>query len=180
MKSVWNTLRSVIVYVLFTTIFIVVFIIGILFLTATSPDLNQMERDFQENRETLNVVVEYFIQSEFDSISIRFTDTQDSDCRDIEMFAGLETGWIPISDENISDAICLLFQQGYRGIHKREGGVSFLRWSTRDHGRGIVYSINGETPKESELLPFLTEIEPLSVEGWYFYVENFNEWRRQQ
>ena len=73
---------------------------------------------------------------------------------------------VPIRDAEVSQAIS-------------NNVIVFLRWTGFDTGVGIVYSIDGNTPSESSALPFLTEIKPLSVEGWYYYRECFNEWRRR-
>jgi hypothetical protein len=97
---------------------------------------------------------------------------------EIEMFTGLETGRVLINDKDVVGALNVLFKQKYHIIGKSGNGISFLRWSNLDAGRGIVYSLDGSAPDESSL-PFLTEIKPLSEEGWYFYVEDFNEWRRR-
>ena len=53
-----------------------------------------------------------------------------------------------------------------------------LSWLILDAGSGMVYSIDGNKPSE-EVFTFLVELESLSEEGWYFYVDDYNEWRRQ-
>jgi hypothetical protein len=138
------------------------------------PTLDRTERDFQANRESLYIIVRYLTYSDYDNISICHNDIEGDN---VKMFTGLETGYVPIDDNNIIEMIQLLFQHGFKGISKMEEGVSFLRWSTKDHGRGIVYSIDGSKPTESSLLPFLTETEALTEDNWYFYVENFSEWK---
>ena len=93
------------------------------------------------------------------------------------MFVG-EHGYVQISDVDVIDAVVSLFNNGYRTLSKRANAVVFLRWAGLDTGRGVVYSVNGQTPDETSL-PFLTRIEPLATEGWYYYEEDFNEWRRR-
>ena len=53
--------------------------------------------------------------------------------------------------------------------------IYFQRWSNLDNGRGVAYSIDGSTPT----LQFLTKLEPLSESNWYYYEEDYNEWKRR-
>ena len=151
-----------------TGLVILVFIITLL----RPPGIRYMERQFQRNKEELTIVRDFIFSLDFESVSIwnPFRDEAS------EMFVGLEYGRIPINDEKALRAIRVLFRRGFRSIEKRDNGISFLRWATLDHGRGIVYSIDGETPGEAAI-HFLTEIEPLSEKGWYFYIDDFNQWR---
>ena len=40
--------------------------------------------------------------------------------------------------------------------------------------RGIAYSIN---KTDKPVIEFLTELEQLSENGWYYYKADYNEWR---
>jgi len=173
---------SIFVLITFGFVVIVIAIMSIIMLSALrvqspfrSPNLTQMEEYFQADREQLQIIIDYFISTNFDTISISISSIHGE--QEVEMFTGLETGRILVSNENVSRTIYNLFNAGYRGIGKSETGIRFLKWAIRDHGRGIVYSINGNVPDET-MLPFLTELQPLSEENWFFYVENFNEWRQ--
>ncbi len=42
---------------------------------------------------------------------------------------------------------------------------------------GIVYSIDGHTPDE-ESITYLTLLEPLPEDGWYYFEADYNKWRR--
>ena len=133
------------------------------------------ETFLQDNKEQLFIVRDFLESGEF-KVSIRRTDVDNE-----EMFAGLIDGeriFIPIEDEIVLETIRQLFQNGCHAIGSRENKIFFSLWSTRNHGRGIVYSIDGRTPDESDF-SFLTRIEPLSEEGWFFYVEDYNVWRRR-
>jgi len=145
-------------------------------------ELSDAEHFLQNNREQILIVRDYLIMSEFDSITISrpFVPRGESINMDtIEMFTGLEHGHVPVKDEAFIEALLHLFQ--YSSVIAKNGnGVNFLIWSARNHGRGIVYSIDGNTPDESSGLVFLTHIEPLSEEGWYFYDENFYTWRSRR
>ena len=138
------------------------------------PEIKQMEEYFQSDREQLQIIVDYFLHTNFDNITIWGVDNIEN--VQIEMFTGLETGRVLVSDENVSRAIKDIFMGGYRLVEKNENGVKFLRWSIRNHGRGIVYSIDGSIP-DSDTILFLTELHPLSEENWFVFVENFSEYR---
>ena len=141
------------------------------------PDRNTSDVFLHENIDSIVIINNYLISSRFDRININrssganpgiYTGT-------IEMFTGLEYGRVSIEDDEVIEAIRYLFQYVY-SISKRGNVIDFLSWSTRNHGRGIVYYIDGNIPGDQEFM-WLTEIEPLSIDNWYFYVENFNEWR---
>ena len=134
------------------------------------PSISQLRRCLNSNQDEFELIVDYFRNSEFERIVFRSTG---------RVFIDFETDTLTITDENVERAIENTFRRGYSLIDMNEYGVSFLRWSVRNHGRGIVFSFTGETPTESSLLQFLTTIEPLSIDGWYFYIEDFNEWRRR-
>ena len=65
--------------------------------------------------------------------------------------------------------------RGYKGIGRDGNTIYFVRWTRlMDFGAGIAYSVNGKDEPE---LDFVTKLEPLSEDGWYFYEEDYNEWR---
>jgi len=136
------------------------------------PTESQAERNFNSNRRDLQLITDYLISSNFDEISIRL----DSE---IDVRSGLTR--VSISDGTVNAAIQRLSRRGYRIIAMNEEGVRFLRWVYFEQGRGFAYLPQGRTAEEGEgLLPFMIELEPLSEDGWYFYVEWFSEWRRRQ
>lgn len=68
-----------------------------------------------------------------------------------------------------------LYDRGYEVISKNDSFVSYQKWSNLDAGSGFVYSYNGEKPS----LQFMTKLIPLNEIGWYYYEEDFNEWKKQ-
>lgn len=137
--------------------------------------LEKVEKKLQTNREELYVVKDYLLECGFDSVTIH---PQDVSEENVEMFTGRETGMVPIDNEEAEEAVRRLFRRGYRVIGKKNGGVSFLDWSIKDKGGGIIYSANGNIPDES-MLNFVTEVVPLKEDKWYYYFEDFDEWKRQ-
>lgn len=79
-----------------------------------------------------------------------------------------------IDDTGISKELTELQNSGYEVIVKSDNYVSFQKYSDLDSGIGIVYSIDGNRPN----LQFLTELEALNEENWYYYEEDFNEWEQ--
>jgi len=67
-------------------------------------------------------------------------------------------------------------------MSKGGNAVHFERWSMMEHGSGIVYSIDGTiiTDGDRSGLDYLTRLEPLSEPGWYYYEEDYNEWRNRR
>ena len=84
--------------------------------------------------------------------------------------------YVEIDNVEIIEAINTLKKHGYDVIEKNEHTIFFQRWSNLDNSRGIAYSINSELQPD---LQFLTRLEPLSENGWYYYEEDYDEWRIQ-
>ena len=125
------------------------------------PNVSNIERTFRRDENELHIVANYLaIYGRWDT---NITPTSSN---------------IVIRDEEVTRAVNRLFRQRYQLIYRTGNVVVFQVWSNLDAGRGIAYSIDGITPGEVAF-PFLTELEPLSRTGWYFYVDDFNEWRRR-
>lgn len=130
-------------------------------------DREEMEKYFQNDYEHIFLIEEYFANSQYDEVYI--TNTMDSEKMSV---SGID---IEIENTDIVKAINSLKNNGYNVIGKDHNTVYFQRWSNLDNGRGIVYSIDGSEP----MLQFLTKLEPLSKLNWYYYEEDFNEWKRR-
>jgi len=154
---------------------LVFFVLPFFWSLQSQPTERQVEQNFNSNRRDFQLIVEYLISSDFDEISIRLDSGSPTD----NVRSGLAP--VSISDGNVNTAIQRLSRRGYRTISMNEEGVRFLRWVYWEQGRGFAYLPQGRTSEEGTgLLPFTIELEPLSEDGWYFYVEWFSEWRRQQ
>lgn len=125
-----------------------------------------MENKFSKNKEILLSVAKYLENQNYVSIYITSTDKKG------EMFASendMGVGkHIQISDDLIATSITYLFEKyNYNVITKKDNSIYFQSWSNKDYGRGVVYSTDGEQPKNE----LITILEPLSEENWYFYEE---------
>jgi len=156
----------------------------------SSPQIDQarMEEIFIEDYELLRVIVDYFINSEHMSIRIRPEPEMDKGTMSVD--SGLQR--ISISDINVIVAIETLHNQGYLTIARRDNIIRFLRFTRGRHfGSGIVYSIDGVLPNygvnprdplygsaaSPTQIQHLTKLEPLSKPNWFYYEEDFREWR---
>jgi len=172
-----------IIFIIFLVFYILILLPTRRMMTGTflpAPNLRQVERTFEANREEFLIISEYFLNFDFDSFGVSSQSVFDfSRYNDafIELSVWLEDDNIVVNDEAVSYAIQRIFDIGYRGIWQSGSGIIFTRWSMKDNARGIIYSIDGRTPDEDMIL-FLTELHPLSEENWFFFVENFSEWRR--
>jgi hypothetical protein len=144
---------------------------------------SQMDRNFARDFELLESIAHYFGSTNYESIylSISF------ECGDMSTNEGRKK----IQDSEVLNAINKLKRRGYHVFSMGNNAVIFQRWSNLDNGRGIVYSLNGVEPNYgvdpqhplygSASMPaqimFLTKLEPLSELNWYYYEEDYNEWR---
>jgi hypothetical protein len=144
---------------------------GLIFLWVLFPPLLSKEatkKDFLKNYEDIMVVTNYMLDSKYKGMVIYCTD------EDKTMYV-IEYGDIPIGDTMVIETIDILKQKGYQTIVKEKNNISFVRSSSLDAGSGVVYSIDGSEPQ----LQFLTRLEPLEEPNWYYYEEDFNEWRER-
>ena len=126
-------------------------------------DGENMEKHLNKDYEELMLVVDYLENSGYDNIHIRIKRNE-------------VTINIEIDDEKILETINELKRKSYQYIEKKDGIIYFERWVKFDKGAGAAYSIDGHIPGESSI-EFLTKIESLSIDKWYYYEEDYNEWR---
>lgn len=132
------------------------------------PSQQKVSEFYDTNKESLTYIVNYFLETDYETIYIN--DTKERGM----MFAGLENGNIPINDEITSSEINKLMTiHGVEVISKDNNIVLFQLWSSKDKGIGVVYSADGEVPK----VQFITKADRLSDNKWYYYEEDFNEWK---
>ena len=144
----------------------------------------QMEKVFTEDYELLRTVAEYFANLRHTMILI-WRDTE-------EGYMRASNRTIAIRDETVVAAVAELKDRGYRTMAKTDNIIRFLRSTRGRHfGSGFAYSIDGVEPNYgvdptnplygSEAMPtqimYLTKLVPLSKPNWFYYEEDFREWR---
>lgn len=133
------------------------------------PSADYAQSILRDHRSDINLVLEYLISSEYNSIVISNSTG--------EITADVEK--IQITDTKVLSAIKrLLAKNVFYLIYKDGNTITFSCWrGTQDIGSGIAYSINGIDSPETQ---FMTQLTPLEDSGWYYYVEDYNLWRTQQ
>jgi len=140
---------------------------------------------FVEDYELLRATVDYLIDS--GDTSIHFWTNVDNRI----LIENLEKN-ISNDSDNMARTIQALSERGYISVTRNENIIIFLRSSRRrNFGNGIVYSIDGVLPNygldpsdslysapymHAQIL-FLTRLELLSMQNWFYYEEDFREWR---
>ena len=165
-------------FIILLNVFILISLAGCGNFASPHQTLEDMEYDFHVNNVHLLAVVEYLINVGYDRITVRpiGRDVRRSHVDEIELFMFETRSWIPVDNKEVCYSLNALFDAGYQSITKSENFIRFVRWAGLDVGRGLVYSIDGSIPDETDI-QFLTFIEPISEPRWFFYVSDFNEWR---
>ena len=163
-KFIYRTIITLVVIAIPVAIIMIpAFLLGN---TLGRPDQSRIERIFYRDKEDLVLIVNYFVETGRSSIHFRRADLHPSS-QELRR----------ITDDKVIEALTRLFnQRNYDVIVKDGNTIHFQVWSSLRIGVGIAYSIN---KYDEPILDFLTHIEPLSVSGWYFYEENYIEWRHQ-
>jgi len=101
-------------------------------------------------------------------------------------------GDIIIEDADVIYALSALIDQGYQAFVRSNNIIHFQRSTMGRHfGSGIAYSIDGVEPNygvnprdplygsaaSPTQIMYLTKLEPLSRPNWFYYEEDFREWR---
>lgn len=179
-------MRKKIVAVSVVVLVILSFIAFIIYVKWDAPNLDPegnyeiiAERDLKKNKEKFLSVVSYLQDLPYDSILIN-----EGFGKNKLSFYGSNNGQMgstfEIYDKNaLSDIYYIAIDCKYSVINKENNVISFQRFSTLDAGKGIAYSIDRHIPDQNSI-QFLTKIERLSEEGWYYYEADFNEWESRQ
>lgn len=134
------------------------------------PDKNDTEKYFERDKEDLVLVTEYFANCDYTNIYITKSNYEKG-----KMFTGVSTGDIKIEDKAVIKAINrLIKRRNYKMIERTGNTIYFEKWFFGEESHGIAFSVNG---KDKPVIEFLTELEPLSENGWYYYEADYEEYR---
>ena len=150
-----------------TIVLIFFFFVMKLFSANTPPDKYAVQNSFDENKDDFLLITSFLQNSRFDDIYISDSGGQ--------VIADLTS--LHISNDEVCNAILRLFESGTcMRINKMDTTISFLQWvGLHDSGCGIIYSENIGESIERE---WLTEVIPLEEENWFYYISDYNAWRR--
>lgn len=151
------------------------FLIGIRYLLTSYNE--RAESLIQNNGDDLQIIADYLMSIDCDAIHIESADEtmllmlRSSD----SIYATIEKEYVSISAEEVNRAIKTVMGKGCNTINKNGDTIEFLMWTKfTDFGAGLVYYTGSDgTPN----IQFLTKLEQLPREGWYYYEEDYNDWR---
>ena len=135
------------------------------------PSVAYVERRFNKYYNDIQIVVAFMISSEYETVII------DSDERTgLKSTDGYHYENIALAlDSEIEEAVNRLLDGKYKGMSKYNNTISLLQWCRfNDVGCGVAYAINNEDLPD---IQYATELIPLEKEGWFYYVDDFNQWR---
>ena len=182
MKNIFKTLPAILLICLGFVVLFLLFagILGLSYLGCVgcmgclvfgpSIGFEQMEEIFVEDYELLDTVVQFLVGSDYENVSIRRGDIANGEMH----VSGI--GSVPIEDVSVLEALEELANRGYSVIIMSNNTIMFQRWATRDSGRGVAFSMDGNDP----VLQFLTRLEPLPKPNWFYYEDDFREWQRRR
>ena len=130
----------------------------------TPPSVADIQQSFENNHHYLFEVVDYLTTSGYENVYILNLDgTMQADLSRISVPDDIEAQVLGLLKSGACTQICKIGET-----------VSFLCWTgPQDIGCGIVYS--ADTP----YVQFMTQCVPLSIDGWYYYVSDYNTWRNE-
>ncbi len=147
------------------------FLLCVTLCSCSSPNADKAEACLLELYDDLEVVTEYLSEYDYHNIVITKADgTMNLLLKEI----------VQIEDEEVVSSIKSLFDSGIGKIYKSDeyNAIKFLRWRRfNDFGAGLIYAINDESEPS---VTYQTEMTSLSKDGWYYYEEDFNEWKLQK
>lgn len=123
---------------------------------------------FCEARGDIQIVVDFFLSSDFEAIYIKGVN--------VPVFADFT--YIEL-EGTVADAVRSLMKE-HKFIrlskHSDTNTLVFQMWTDKMECEcGVLYAINNDMVPSVE---YLTLLDPLPESGWYYYVSDYNEWRR--
>ena len=167
----WNTGKNWI-NVIITSLIGIVLILALLLLLhlvfppRTPPSIGSVEKSFDKYQEDIEHVVNFLIEEKYESILIRDSSGM--------MQADLQ--WMEIHEDNILDALNRLFAlRDNMQIYKDGNTIKLLWWThPQNISSSIAYSVNKTDLPDVQ---YATEILPMSDDGWYYVIADYNAWR---
>lgn len=123
------------------------------------------EEIFENKKEELYIVNQYFSELRYNCIYIPAS-------MDKEIMSA-DGSDVMIENSEVIQAIKNLKENGCTVIGKENNTIYFQMWSNLDSGNGFAYTIDGTKPT----LQFLTKTKKMNEDNWYYYEEDFNEWK---
>ena len=156
-------------------VFIAAIVVCLFFIVRSCqpPGKGQAQEWMDDMQQDLNTVAQYLKEYPYPDILIDEEEQADG------AMNLLLSQIVAIDNDEVVKAIDRLFAYGFTRISKDEEDncIEFLKHTAfSDRSAGLAYSVDGEN---APILQYLTKLEPLSQEGWYYYEADYNEWRLQ-
>ncbi len=139
------------------------------------PTAEDIDSFVIEHWEEINMVNKHLMAIESDFASI---DDQNGPVVALSGSYYYDREELMIADDALSEALHTLWRSGVSEVYKdiKDNCIQYLLWN-RERGQawcGFVYAIDTKKPAK---VPYQTEMKPLSEEGWYYYLCEYEEWR---
>ncbi len=128
------------------------------------PDNEKFEKEYLELQKYFQIIIKYIKDenwNHFSTISGSGTSVEirQQNSREIEI--------IRINEEEVIQAISILYTNKYTDIYKEGNAIWFHKDIAFRNGIGIAYSLDGEPPNNG----LVGKLKPFAQDGWYFYSE---------
>lgn len=136
------------------------------------PSLERVNNVYSEYKEEITTVVNYLINTEYDTVLI--TDTSGKMSVYSYQWSDIYFQDREISDQKTKTAVARLFDQGIvKSFDRSYGEIQIRIWTRKEVYCYIAYRGDGAVPS----VEHATEIMPMDEEGWYYVIADYNEWR---
>ena len=148
-----------------------------------APRYSKTDRYLKANIDKLTFVANALSELDYDFIELRKNPLREEEeysmyVRTDKFYNGLPSGFdsdiISIPCE-LASHIAILFESGISVISHSRNSIHFSMWSTMSESRGMIFSRTGEKPDGEQLI----EVRQLSIEDWYYFVNNFEKARER-
>jgi len=141
----------------------------------SEQDMQDMQGTLDHYYELFFIVVNYFAEIEYRRVMTLDEIT--------EIYVSHE-GRVQIQDDEARDAFEVLRRRRYRSIRRQDDVIIFNYSRGRYTYHGIIYSIDGVSPNDktnfeyqillssrhpTQIITYLTQLEPLSKQSWFYY-----------
>lgn len=131
------------------------------------PDYDAIKKIYEEHQNDMDMIVAYIQNAEYEWV--HFDEPNGTMSADFQKN-------IPITDPKLASVVKKLLDHGaVQEIYSNKGHVVFCCWSSvKEKSCGIAYSFDHtKTPD----VQYATELIAFSEPGWFYYVEDYNEYR---
>lgn len=137
------------------------------------PGIVKVEKVFRRCYDDIQIVVDFMISSEYEEYEIIRIDSEG--CIGLLNTDGYHMESVElVLDQETEEAVKRLLDSEYEYINKVQDTILLQQWHwMTDVGCGVAYAIDHQDLPEVQ---YVTELIPMETEGWYYYVDDYNQW----